>query len=132
MVAILLVFGVLYGWAGLRTDLGKRTACQVLGLRRYLKGRDREQLKFACQNDPNYFFRMLPYALGLGVGGAFAKALGKEKLEQCSYLTTGTEGQMSALGWYDLIVRTVDTMDARQRSRYIEMTVKFLKKITKP
>ena len=39
---------------------------------------------------------------------------------------------MSALGWYDLIVRTVDTMDARQRSRYIEMTVKFLKKITKP
>ena len=127
----LTVLGILYGWSGLRTDLGKRTAGQLLGLRHYLRGGDKQQLRYACQNDPDHFFRMAPYALALGVGHAFAKAVGPERLERCPYLATGADGQLSATAWMDRLAQTADAMDARKRSRYLESLLRFVSALIK-
>ena len=130
MVLILLFFGILYGWSGLRTDLGKRTAGQVLGLRHYLLGGDKAQLRHACECDPDYFFRMAPYAMALGVGKAFAKAVGREKLERCPYLAT--DGNMSASLWMIKLENIVATMDARKQNRYLEKLQKFITRLMRP
>lgn len=132
MVAMLLSFGLLYGWSGRRTELGRRTAAQLLGLRRYLKGKDMVQLEHACHNDPDYFFRLAPYAMALGVGKSFAKAVCRERLERCPYLTSGMDGHMDALQWYHVLARTADTMDARKKNRYLEKITKFFGKFTRP
>ena len=131
MVAELMFFGMLYGRSGLRTALGKQTAGQLLGLRRYLQGKELEQLDLACDNDPEYFFRMFPYATAMGVGHAFAKAVCDEKMERCPYLAYTPRNSMDSLGWYDLMVRLVDTMDARKRNRLTEGIVRFVRKLSR-
>ena len=120
MVAELLVFGILYGRSGLRTALGKQTAGQLLGLRRYLQGKELEQLDRACDQDPEYFFRMFPYAVALGVGRSFAKAVCDEGMERCPYLAYEKGHGMDSMGWYELLVRIVDAMDAHKRSRLLD------------
>lgn len=132
MALILLVGGILYGWSGLRTELGKYTAGHFLGLRRYLKGKDKALLKRACEEDPDYFFRMAPYAVALGVGKAFAQAVGREKLEQCPYLTSGMDGHMNAAGWNEKLTQTAAIMDARMENRHIEKLLKIIRSITRP
>lgn len=131
MVAELMLFGMLYGRSGLRTTLGKQTAGQLLGLRRYLQGKELEQLDLACDNDPEYFFRMFPYAVAMGVGHAFAKAVCDERLERCPYIAYAPRNSMDSLEWYDLMVRIVDTMDARKRNRFVDGIVQFIRKISR-
>ena len=132
MALILLIGGVLYGWSGLRTELGKYTAGHFLGLRRYLKGKDKALLKRACEGNPDYFFRMAPYAVALGVGKAFAQAVGREKLERCPYLTSGMDGHMNAAGWNEKLTETAAIMDARMENRHMEKLVKIIRSITRP
>ena len=132
MGLILLIGGVLYGWSGLRTELGKYTAGQFLGLRRYLKGKDKTLFKRACEGNPDYFFRMVPYAMALGVGKAFAQAVGREKLERCPYLTSGMDGHMNAAGWNEKLTQTAAVMDARTENRHMEKLLRIVRSIIKP
>lgn len=130
MALMQLFFGILYGWSGLRTDLGKLTMGQVLGLRHYLRGGDKAQLKHACQSDPDYFFRMAPYAMALGVGKAFAKAVGTGKLERCPYLAA--DGNMSPALWMVRLERIAATMDARKQNRFLEKLQKSIGRLIRP
>ena len=124
-------FGILYGWGGLRTDFGKRTAGQLAGLKHYLRGGDKQQLNHACNNDPDYFFRMAPYAIALGVGHAFAKAVGPERLDKGPYLTLGADGQKNAAAWLETMVDVANAMDSRKRSRHLENLLRFISTIIK-
>lgn len=128
----LLVAGVLFGWSGRRTEFGKYIRAQVLGLRHYLKGGDREQLKRAVSTDPDHYFRMAPYAIALGVGKAFAKAVGREKLERCPYLMLRSDSAMSAAGWNSLLEKTVRDMDARSQNLRFEKLLRIINNMIKP
>ena len=131
MVLGLAVLGVLYGWSGMRTELGRRTAGQLLGLRHYLMGGNKAELRRACEQDPNYFFRMAPFAMALGVGKAFAKAVGREKLDRCSYLVDGTDPSLTAAQWQARLAATAAAMDARMQNRYLEKLVTFVSRLFK-
>lgn len=120
MVAGLMLAGILLAWGGRRTALGRQTQAQVLGLRRYLRTADKAQLQRICDTDPDYFFRLAPSALALGVDKAFARRFGNKKLDRCPYLTTGMDGHMTALQWSELIRETVDAMNARVRNLPLE------------
>lgn len=132
MAVGLLLCGLLLGWSGRRTALGKDTRNQVLGLRRYLQGGDKEQLRHAMAGDPDYFFRMAPYAIALGVGKPFAHAMGKAKLERCPYVTVGADGSMDASQWNAVLEKIVRQIDARSENLWFENLLKFLNRITKP
>lgn len=132
MALLCLVAGVLYGWSGRRSDLGKYTRSQVLGLRHYLRGGDMEQLRRSCEADPYYYFRMAPYAIALGVGRSFARAVGREKLDGCSYLTSGMDGHMNAVQWNEVLEKTVSAMDLRSQNLWFEKLLRLLNNITKP
>ena len=131
MCLALLGAGLLYGWCGKRTDLGNLTAGQLLGLRKYLKGGDKLQLERAKNSDPDYFFRMIPYAIALGVGKGFARAMGRKALEgNCPYLATGKPG--NALQWYERLERIIELMDQRKKTRTLEKVVQTVQRFTKP
>lgn len=131
MVGALLAAGLLLAWGGRRTALGRQTQAQVMGLQRYLRTADKHQLQRICETDPDYFFRLAPYAVALGVDKAFAKGFGKTKLDRCPYLTTGIDAQMNALQWSALIRKTVDAMNDRAEKLPLEKLLGILHNITR-
>ncbi len=69
--------GFLYAFGGKRTELNRSDAGEILALRRYLRSIDRPEAARLLKADPEYFYRMAPYAIALGVGKPFAAAFGR-------------------------------------------------------
>lgn len=131
MVAGLLLAGLLLAWGGRRTELGRQTLAQVMGLKRYLRSADKKQLQRICETDPDYFFRLAPCALALGMDRAFAKRFGNVKLDRCPYLTTGMDAHMTALQWSAMMRNARDAMNGRARSLPFEKLLKMIRSITR-
>lgn len=120
MVATQLLGGLMLAYGGRRTPLGRQTAAQVLGLRRYLQGMSKDELRRITGYDPEFYFNMAPYAAALGVGVSFARRFGRKRLPSCSYLTTGMDAHRTALEWCQVMDRAVSALDARQKRLPIE------------
>lgn len=131
MVAGLLTAGLLLAWGGRRTELGRQTLSQVMGLQRYLRTADKKQLQRICETDPDYFFRLAPCALALGVDKAFAKRFGHMKLDRCPYLTTGMDAHMTALQWSAVMRNAEDAMNGRAQSLPAEKLIRLIRSITR-
>ena len=106
--------GLLTSFGGRRTLAGRQTANEILGLRRHLKTVSAPQLQQLCQNDPEYFHRMMPYALALGVDTPFAARFGKAAIPPCPYIYIGTEPKMDAAQWRSIMVRILKVLRAHE------------------
>ena len=115
-----LLTGLASAYGGRRSDLGRSQAGLILGLRHYLGTIPRETLEKIMENDPDYFFRMLPYAIALGVDKRFAKLFGDQKMPHCTYLVSREDRKRTAAEWALLLRKTADRMDARQRRMQLE------------
>ena len=83
LVALLAVLaqiltGLASAYGGRRSDLGRHQAGLILGLRHYLGSISKEELARTQENDPDFFFRMLPHAIAMGVDTRFAKNFGDQ------------------------------------------------------
>lgn len=119
-VLVELLFGLMAAYGGGRSDLGKQNASYVLGLRRYLKSIPKTDLQRLQQNDPEFFYNMLPYAMALGVEKAFAANFGRKKLEQCPYFVCGIHSRMTAGDWTRFLREAAEILDYRQRRFALE------------
>ena len=120
MAALLLTAGLMLRIGGRRSPLGKQTAAHIRGLRRYLVTLGGEELRQRLDTDPDYFFRMLPYAAALGVDKRFAKRFGGIRMPICPYLTGSGNESMSALQWCELMRKTVGAMEDRANKLPLE------------
>ena len=116
----LLIAGQLLFWGGRRTPMGKATRGQVLDLKRYLRKLPKDEAAALTEADPDYFFRLAPEALALGVDREFARAFGAQRYPGCPYLTTGMDAHMTALQWNAMLRRAVEAMDSRGKSLQTE------------
>ena len=112
--------GLAAAYGGRRSDLGRNHAGLILGLRHYLGTIPKEELERITENDPDFFFRMLPYAIAMGVDTRFAKLFGDQKISHCTYLVTREDRKRTAAEWALLLRKTADRMDARQRKMQLE------------
>ena len=117
--------GFMAAYGGRRSDLGRHAASQVLGLRHYLKHVSNEELRRLTEENPDYFFDMLPYAIALGEDDSFAKQYGRIPLPECPYLTTGKKVRHSPEEWARYMRYVADRMDARQRRMQLERFMIF-------
>lgn len=120
-----LLAGLAGSYGGRRTEVGRRTTSEILGLRHHLKTVSTAELERLTALDPDYFFTMAPSAMALGVGETFAKRFGKRKLPACPYLTTGMDGHLNASEWMALMIRAAESLDEQQRRLPFE---RFLKR----
>lgn len=120
MVACQLLAGLFAALGGRRTSAGRQAMGEVLGLRRYLRTVSKVQLQQICQNNPDYFHQMMPYAMALGVDKRFAKQFGKLPIEQCPYLSTGADSTLRASQWQNLMRRTISAMNTRGQASFLE------------
>ena len=110
-VGIQLLAGIFSAWGGRRTFSGWQMACQLQGLRHYLTGARRHEIKKELEMDPDYFFEMAPYALAFGVENGFAKRFGRNIMPQCSYLDAGRSEKRNAREWAYLMRQTAEKLD---------------------
>ena len=106
--------GLAATFGGMRTDSGKQTYAELLGLRKHLKSANKQDLLRILKNNPDYYYSLAPYAIALGVDRSFAARFGKQKLMPCNYLTSGLDGHMTAREWNQLLRDAVSTLDERQ------------------
>jgi hypothetical protein len=129
MVIALLVGGILLRFAGLRTDLGRQTAASLGGLRSHLRKLDTQELERRCEADPDYFFRLYPYALALGVEKAFCKAFGRISLGECPYVTGGPGEGKTAGTWSQVLLTMASATESRAKRLPLERFLKFLRRL---
>jgi len=115
-----LVCGLATAYGGRRTILGRQTASQILGFRKYLRKLSPKDIQRILRIDPDYFFTLAPYALALGVIKSFSKRFGNRRLSGCPYLTTGMDGHMTAAEWCQVMEQAVDSLDARHKRLPLE------------
>lgn len=131
MVTGQLFTGLLVALGGRRTPAGRQAMGETLGLRRYLSAIPKEQLRFICQNDPEYFHRMFPYAMALGVDKAFAKQFGKQTIGACPYVATGFDNAMRAGQWRALLQRVFQSMNAQKQNHWKDKLTELIGIFTK-
>lgn len=107
--------GLAAGYGGRRNEMGRQTAAEILGLRRYLKTAPKNELQSIVRSNPDYFYQLAPWALALGVDRTFAERFGNIRLPQCSYLATDMDGHLTAREWALLLRDTVNALDQRQK-----------------
>ena len=129
--AICLVAGILLAWGGRRTPMGRLAQMQTRGFVRYLQRVKKAELQRICRNDPEYFFRMAPYAMALGREKLLAKKFGDMRLERCWYLTTGMDGHMTAAQWANVLRRTADNMNDRANRLPMEKLIRVIRDLIK-
>lgn len=117
--------GLAAAYGGRRNDSGKTSMSEILGLRRYMKSVCAEDLQQILRSNPDYYFNLVPYAMALGVDKAFARQFGSRKLRECTYLTSGMDGHMTATEWNQLLRAAVKAMDDGKQTSLLE---KFLGK----
>lgn len=126
-VAAQLLLGFLAAFGGMRTALNRSVAGEILSLRRFLRGIPRPETARLLKADPEFFFRMAPYAIALGVDKPFAAAFGRRPLEPCPYLVVRNAEGRTADQWMHLLTHAVTLMDSRYRRMQLErfMAVRF-------
>lgn len=130
MVAGLLIAGLLLRIGGQRTDLGHQAGAQLRGLRRHLRKVSTATVRQRTEIESDYFFRMYPSAVALGVEKQFAQAFGGMRLSKCPWLTGAGNEDMNATQWYYLLRRVVDTMEDRAAKLPLEKLFGTVKNLT--
>ena len=126
-----LAAGWMAAFGGLRTEEGRHAMYQILGLRRYLRTVDKATLQRICGNDPEYFHTLMPYALALDSGKAFAKRFGNMRIPQCPYLISDAEKPQTADHWCALMRHIINSMNARRKQLGGEKLLGFFQGLTK-
>lgn len=123
--------GFLMAIGGRRSPAGRLLMSEVLGLRRHLKSISADQLRSITRNDPEYFHRMAPCALALGVDKAFAKRFGKQPMEDCPYIQTGIGGTLRANQWMAVMRQVLKGMNTSPEQNKLEKLIHTLQSFTK-
>ena len=112
--------GLAAAYGGRRSELGRYNASEILGVRHYLKHVGQEELDRLINQNPDYFFDMLPYAIALGVDTSFAKAFGDRQIPDCNYLMVRKNEKRAAKEWAYMVRKLADRMDEKQRRMELE------------
>lgn len=100
---------------GRRTEAGLQARNEILGLRKYLKSITPEELRRIMENNPDYYFTMVPCAMALGVDRAFSRQFREVQLSACPYLIVDGKTSMTARQWNERLRKVIQVMDDRQR-----------------
>lgn len=92
--------GVSLMFGGRRNSSGEELVRQLLGLRKFLAHADTDSLLRLTREDSLYFYEMLPFAEGLGVGSAFAKCCRELNLEPCPWLSDTLSDPITSQDFY--------------------------------
>lgn len=95
-----------------RSSGGMELFYQLLGLRRFLRRLEPSELETILKNDPQYYYRTLPYAEALGIGSSFTRKFSDLRMEPCHWLDWKGMNLEYADDFYCRFSLMLDEMDA--------------------
>ena len=101
-------------FGGKRTPTGEEQAKRLLGLRRFLRRADQAELQKLMKQDPQYFYRMLPFADALGVAAPFVRHTGKLTPEACGWLVDAERRTRTPEDFYQLYLQAFSVIRAER------------------
>ena len=90
LAAVMMSFacGYLTLHGGRRTELGAQLISQSLGFRKGLEKLSARHMQMLLSRDGQYFYKLLPYAIAMGMGTELSRRLGDTELEPCEWYVT--------------------------------------------
>ena len=103
-----------------RTERGAQWAGRILGLKHFIETVEADKLKMLVNDDPKYFYNVLPYAYVLGVSDKWAKQFESIAVEPPSWYY-GYNGSVFTTIWFasmlsNTMYYTQQTMSATKES----------------
>lgn len=114
------VAGLAAAYGGRRTEVGRRTMSQLLGLRRFLRKAPKGEFQKITQDAPDYFFSMAPYAIALGAADQFAAQFGTMHLPACPYLVAAKGERKTAQDWMKTMKEVIYKLNIRRKKLLLE------------
>ena len=111
VIVCTLLIGLLTLHGGKRTAFGDEIAAQALGYRKFLRRVTQSQLQSRLAQDSQYFYRIIPYAEAMGLGGRLARTLGDTALEPCDWYQEAKASPRTAPGFYGSLREALALLD---------------------
>lgn len=123
--------GFLVAFGGRRTEEGRMAMGQVLSLRRHFRKFSTYQIHQMCQENPELFFDLAPYAIALGREDVLARRFGSSRLPACPYIYASDTRGLTAKQWSQQMRIILDSMTARQRKQHADIFRSIMKNYMK-
>lgn len=109
------------GWqtchGGKRAPYGDEVIAQTMGFRRFLLHASDQHLSQTLYRDPQYFYKMLPFAEAMGQGKRMASLLSDRVLEPCQWYEVAGKAPETAGAFYDHYSETLTMLRTAIRQR---------------
>ena len=103
------------GWqtthGGRRSPYGQEVISQTMGFRRFLLHVSEHHLLQMLRRDPQFFYKMLPYAEAMGQGRRFVALFHDVQLEPCQWYEAARGTPTTASTFYDHYLDTLDMLN---------------------
>ena len=103
------------GWqtthGGRRSPYGQKVISQTMGFRRFLLHVSEHHLLQMLRRDPQFFYKMLPYAEAMGQGRRFVALFHDVQLEPCQWYEAARGTPTTASAFYDHYLDTLDMLN---------------------
>ncbi len=109
IVSAFLAWRTVHG--GRFSPYGRQVLGQTMGFRRYLLQADVHHLLQMLHRDPQYFYKMLPYAQAMGQGRRFVAAFQDVTMEPCQWFESVRSVPTNALSFYDRYLDALDILN---------------------
>lgn len=90
------------------TDKGRKLTERVIGFKQFLEGAEKEHIKYIFDENPFYFYDVLPYAIVLGVSDKWAKKFESLSIEPPNWYRTYRSGPFNYVYFMNNIQRTIN------------------------
>lgn len=105
----------LIGWqtthGGRRSAYGQEVIRQTMGFRQFLLHASEHHLQQMLRRDPEYFYKMLPYAESMGLGSRFVAMFHDARLEPCPWYESARGTATTAGAFYDQYLDALDLLN---------------------
>lgn len=110
-IAVTVFIGQQTCHGGMRCPYGDEVVSQTMSFRRFLLRVSEHHVLQMQARDPQYFYKMLPYAEAMGIGRKFANLFHDCRLEPCQWYSAARKVPTSAAAFYDHYCDTLDLLN---------------------
>ena len=96
---------------GRRTELGTQLISQSLGFRKGLEKLSARHMEMLLSRDSQYFYKLLPYAMAIGMGPELARRLGDTEMEPCEWHVTRVPAARTGLEFYNQLRPALEMLE---------------------
>lgn len=115
LMAPTVAVSALIGWqtvhGGRRNGYGQEIISQTMGFRQFLLHTSEHHLQQMLRRDPEYFYKMLPYAESMGLGRRFVSMFRDVRLEPCPWFEAARGVHTTASAFYDQYLDALDMLN---------------------